>query len=179
MTGRERPSRSSILLVEHRSLSAISASRRGGFALSLRARVASISRAKRRGASGPRPRRATSTRRSPTSTPRLSESECAGSVEKRRTRAPAAAESSRSSAAAAAVVVLPTPPLPPKKRYRAAGKSSGSSGFEGASASATLRGRGWVGVVSVRGLKSARDFGAAEVVRAFERARSAGYVVRR
>ena len=53
--------------------------------------------------------------RFPTATPRLSERECAGSVEKRRIFSPAFAFSSKRSAVAAAHVVFPTPPLPPKK----------------------------------------------------------------
>src|SRR5204863_494733 len=79
------------------------------------ARAASISRANSRGAASPSPLRATSAVRSPTFASRLSESECAGSVEKRSTASPSRAASSSMSAVAAAAVVFPTPPLPPKK----------------------------------------------------------------
>jgi hypothetical protein len=59
---------------------------------------------------------ATSVRWFPIFTSRLSERECAGSVEKRRICSSVCAESRRARAVAAAAVVLPTPPLPPKKR---------------------------------------------------------------
>src|SRR5687768_9217759 len=51
-------------------------------------------------------------------TPRLSESECAGSVENSRIELCCLRFLRRKRAVADAAVVLPTPPLPPKKRYR-------------------------------------------------------------
>ena len=56
---------------------------------------------------------------------RISESECAGSVENKRMRSSCLACSSKHSAVAQATVVLPTPPLPPKKKNLVSGIVTG------------------------------------------------------